>query len=111
VEEVIDVPVSVQSIFGQEANQAIKVTVFRDDQREQAPYLVLNHGRPAIAAEFANSRIKGARLELPSIQSEYSSLAPLITIEYSSLAPLITYRGHGADVQGHPVVVRLSAIA
>lgn len=52
MEEVIDVPVRVKTIFGQEANQTIKVTLFRDDQREKAPYLVLNHGRPANEADF-----------------------------------------------------------
>lgn len=52
VEEVIDVPVRVKTIFGQEANQTIKVTLFREDQREKAPYLVLNHGRPASEADF-----------------------------------------------------------
>ena len=56
LEDVIDVPVSVKTIYGQEANQTIKVTVFRDDQREKAPYLVLNHGRPASAADFAKMR-------------------------------------------------------
>ncbi|MCG2577135.1 hypothetical protein LZ012_09005 [Dechloromonas sp. XY25] len=52
VEEVIDVPVRVKTIYGQEANQTIKVTLFRDDQREKAPYLVLNHGRPASETDF-----------------------------------------------------------
>ena len=46
VEEVIEVPVEVRSIAGEETRQNIKVTVFRDDQRAKAPYLVLNHGRP-----------------------------------------------------------------
>lgn len=53
VEEVIDVPVSVKTMFGQEVSQSIKVTVFRDDEREKAPYLVLNHGRPASERDFA----------------------------------------------------------
>ena len=56
IEEVIKVPVSVKTIYGQEANQSIKVTVFREDTREKAPYLVLNHGRPATAAGFANMK-------------------------------------------------------
>lgn len=56
VEEVLDVPVSVKTMYGQEVNQAIKVTVFRDDQREKAPYLVLNHGRPATVAGFAGMK-------------------------------------------------------
>lgn len=56
VEEVIDVPVSVKTIYGQDANQPIKVTVFREDGREKAPYLVLNHGRPASEADFAKMK-------------------------------------------------------
>lgn len=56
VEDVIEVPVSVKTLYGQEARQAIKVTVFRDDQREKAPYLVLNHGRPASEADFAKMK-------------------------------------------------------
>jgi len=56
VEEVIEVPVSVKSIYGQEVSQPIKVTVFRDDLREKAPYLVLNHGRPASEADFAKMK-------------------------------------------------------
>jgi len=53
VEEVIEVPVNVKTIYEKEANQLIKVTIFRDDKREKAPYLVLNHGRPATEAGFA----------------------------------------------------------
>lgn len=56
VEEIIEVPVSVKTIYGQEANQSIKVTVFRDDKRERAPYLVLNHGRPASEADFVKMK-------------------------------------------------------
>lgn len=56
LEEVVDVPVRVKTIYGQEANQTIKVTVFRDDQRDKAPYLVLNHGRPASEADFAKMK-------------------------------------------------------
>ena len=53
VEQVIEVPVRVKTIYGQEVSQPIKVTVFRDDAREKSPYLVLNHGRPASEADFA----------------------------------------------------------
>ncbi len=56
VEEVIEVPVSVTTMAGQRVNQPIKVTVFRDDARGRAPYLVLNHGRPATAADFARMK-------------------------------------------------------
>src|SRR5205823_11871942 len=33
--------------------QNIHVTVWRDDSRAKAPFLILNHGRPATAANFA----------------------------------------------------------
>lgn len=56
LEEVIEVPVSVKTIYGQQTNQAIKVTVFRDDQRKNAPYLILNHGRPASEADFVKMK-------------------------------------------------------
>ena len=56
VEEVVDVPVSVRTIYGQEVRQTIKVTIFRDDRREKSPYLVLNHGRPASEADFAKMK-------------------------------------------------------
>lgn len=56
VEEVIEVPVHVTTIYGQTINQPIKVTVFREDTRGRAPYLVLNHGRPASEADFAKMK-------------------------------------------------------
>jgi len=52
VEEVIEVPVSVKTIDGEAVDQDIVVTVFRDDRRRRAPYLVLHHGRPARQADF-----------------------------------------------------------
>jgi dienelactone hydrolase len=55
VEEVIDVPVRVETPSGQAVHHTIKVTVFRDDTREKAPYLVLNHGRP-LSSEFAKMK-------------------------------------------------------
>lgn len=53
VEEVLDVPVRAKNAFGMEVSQSIKVTIFRDDEKDRAPFLVLSHGRPANAAEFA----------------------------------------------------------
>ena len=53
LEEVHDVPVSVKTMYGQVVQHTIKVTVFHDSSRDQAPYLVLNHGRPANSEEFA----------------------------------------------------------
>jgi dienelactone hydrolase len=46
VETVLDVPVKVISASGLVVEQTIKVTVFHDNTRFSAPYLILNHGRP-----------------------------------------------------------------
>lgn len=59
VEEVIEVPVKMKSPQGQEIEQSLKVTVFRDDAREKAPYLLLNHGRSVDAA--GRAKLKRAR--------------------------------------------------
>lgn len=56
LEEVIEVPVRVTTIYGDEIDQPIKVTVFSDDKRKKAPYLVLNHGRPATKTDFAKMK-------------------------------------------------------
>ena len=56
VEEVIDVPVKVKNIYGLTIEHATKVTIFRDDSRAKAPYLVLNHGRPPNEADFAKMK-------------------------------------------------------
>jgi hypothetical protein len=54
VEEVFEVPVTVQTIYGQAHTRNIQVTSWRDDIREKSPFLILNHGRPGSAAAFAN---------------------------------------------------------
>ena len=59
VEEVIDVPVRLKSPKGQDIEQPIKVAVFRDDSRENAPYLILNHGRAVDAA--GRAKLKPSR--------------------------------------------------
>jgi dienelactone hydrolase len=53
VEEVLEVPVTAKNVYGREMSQAIKVTVFRDDNKARSPFLVLNHGRPLSAAGYA----------------------------------------------------------
>jgi dienelactone hydrolase len=53
VEDVVEVPVSVRTIYNQEVAHRITVTIWRDDERTKAPFLVMNHGRPANAAAFA----------------------------------------------------------
>jgi dienelactone hydrolase len=52
IEQVVDVAVKATDIYGKTVSQTIKVTVFRDDEKELSPFLLLNHGRPAIPAEF-----------------------------------------------------------
>src|SRR3981081_2068343 len=53
LEGVLEVPVTVRTIYDQVSTQNIQVTSWRDDSREKAPFLLLNHGRPASAANFA----------------------------------------------------------
>lgn len=50
VEEVTKLPVSVRDRSGTEHRHEITLTVFRDDARATAPFLILNHGRPGSAA-------------------------------------------------------------
>lgn len=52
VEEVLDLPVTATDLYGKTTSQTIKLTVFRDDERPASPFLVLNHGRPAMPIEF-----------------------------------------------------------
>jgi dienelactone hydrolase len=52
VEEVIEIPVTVSTIYNQAVSQNITVTIWRDDSRAKAPFLVLNHGRPATRAAY-----------------------------------------------------------
>lgn len=49
VEEVVQIPVEVADRFGRTHQQAITVTIFRDDAREQSPWLLINHGRSGTA--------------------------------------------------------------
>src|SRR4051812_2192481 len=50
--EVVVFPVTATNMYGMTVSQPIKLTVFRDDERPRSPFLVLNHGRPAKAADF-----------------------------------------------------------
>lgn len=51
-EEVIELTATVADYTGRPVTQPFKVTVFRDDAVARAPFLVLNHGRPARADDF-----------------------------------------------------------
>lgn len=56
LEEVVTVPVQARNIFGKEVAQEITVTVFRDEDRARAPFLLLNHGRSSNRAEYGRVR-------------------------------------------------------
>ena len=95
VEEVIEVPVSVKTIYGRQTNQTIKVTIFRDDQRVKAPYLVLNHGRPANDADFAKMK----RQRFPENSKYFVSLGFVVFVPTrvgygESGGPDVEYSGH-----------------
>ena len=51
-EEVIELSATVADHTGRPVTHPFKVTVFRDDAVAKAPFLVLNHGRPARPDEF-----------------------------------------------------------
>lgn len=56
VEESLDLPVTATNMYGKTVSQPIKLTVVRDDERQRAPFLVLNHGRPAKAEDFVKMK-------------------------------------------------------
>lgn len=59
VEEVVAVPATASDIYGRTVTRPVTVTVFRDRRRMRAPFLVLNHGRPAKSADMAKmGRVK-----------------------------------------------------
>ena len=45
VEETVELQATVKNAYGKEVTHPFKVTVFRDDARQRAPFLLLNHGR------------------------------------------------------------------
>lgn len=76
-EEVIDVPVTVKDMYGKEASQAIKVTIFRDDSKAKSPYLVLNHGRPTNETYFAQmDRVRYGELASYFVEKGFAVLVP-----------------------------------
>ena len=76
VEEVIEVPVRVRTISGKEVSHSIKVTIFRDEQRQKAPYLVLHHGRPPHEADLAKMK----RQRFSSISRYFVSLGFVVLV-------------------------------
>lgn len=62
VEEIISIPVEVVDRHGKAVKQPITVTVFRNDARAKAPFLVLNHGRsgrPEERSKLGRARFPG----------------------------------------------------
>ena len=104
IEEVISVPVRVRTITGEKISQPIKVTIFRDDKLAKAPWLVLNHGRPASEADFA-----GMKRQRYSANSRY-----FVALGFVVLVPTrvgygesggrdVEYSGHCNDKHYPPV--------
>lgn len=52
-EKVLTVPVTVQNTYGKDVTHNVVVTIFRDERRNQAPFLVLHHGRAGSSADRA----------------------------------------------------------
>lgn len=58
-EEVIELSVKVGNAYGRVFEHPLTVTIFRESERPRSPFLILNHGRPAKAADFAKmGRVK-----------------------------------------------------
>ncbi|MEY3553914.1 MAG: hypothetical protein RL735_2262 [Pseudomonadota bacterium] len=53
-ESVVQIPVRVQGSDGTPHQQSITLTIFRDERRKQAPFLILNHGRAGDPQERKN---------------------------------------------------------
>jgi dienelactone hydrolase len=53
VEEVVQIPVEVRDIYRRTHQHTITVTIFRDDERQKSPFLILNHGRAGNEGERA----------------------------------------------------------
>lgn len=56
VETTVEVPVEVVDIRGRAVAQTIKVAIFRDDQRAQSRFAILNHGRSGEASKRRSVR-------------------------------------------------------
>lgn len=116
VEEVIDVPVRVKTISAREVSQSIVVTVFRDDSRDKAPYLVLNHGRPANSAQFAkmgrqryadNSRyfVELGFVVLVPTRAGYGESGGEVDVEYSGPCNNRNFAGVAAAMADQTVAI------
>ena len=46
VETIVELPITITNVHAQSYSHLVTITIFRDDSRQRAPFLVLNHGRP-----------------------------------------------------------------
>ena len=51
IEEVVKLPVTVNTLSGQAVTREVVVTIFRDESRAKSPFLILNHGRSGVESE------------------------------------------------------------
>ena len=63
VEEVVKVPATVKNLYGKTVTHNVVVTVVRDANRTNAPYIVINHGR----AGSAERRSQLGRITFPDV--------------------------------------------
>lgn len=95
VEEVMEVPVKVRSLYRQEFEPTIKVTVFRESERAKSPFLLLNHGRPPSVADMAKPpRYRYAELSRYFVSLGFAVLVPT-RVGYGELGgPDVEDSGH-----------------
>lgn len=109
VEDVIDLPVRVTTMTGAIVEQSIKVTIFRDDARAKAPFLIINHGR-AVAAD-QRAALGRARFGAPArffVSLGFVVLAPTRIGYGVSGGPDVEYSGR-CDARNYPPVYEAAA--
>lgn len=52
IEEVVEVTATATNMYGKSFTRPVTVTVFRDSEKMRAPFMILNHGRPANPGDF-----------------------------------------------------------
>ncbi|WP_342359329.1 alpha/beta fold hydrolase [Terrarubrum flagellatum] len=94
VEEVVDLPVRVTDAAGATIDQPIKLTIFHDDARPRAPFLILLHGRAVSAQERANfGRARFGANARYFVQMGFAVLAPTRIGYGVSGGPDVEYSG------------------
>lgn len=106
VEEVIRLPVVVKNIYGREFQQEFVVTIFRDDSKTSSPWLVLNHGRPAIASKIAQmERVRYLRNSKYFVEKGFVVLIPTRIGYGPNNGPDVEYSGP-CDSKKYPDAVQ-----